>query len=61
METQFGSVAGSNKQLWRAIMYGKFDFEWPPWDTISGTVGAAVLLKVVSNNSCTCVLFSSTV
>eukprot|EP00878_Enallax_costatus_P017437 GHUV01018315.1.p1 GENE.GHUV01018315.1~~GHUV01018315.1.p1 ORF type:complete len:541 (+),score=186.60 GHUV01018315.1:610-2232(+) len=45
VETQFGSMASSNKQLWRAIMYGKFDFEWPPWDNIS--VGARDLVQAM--------------
>lgn len=41
MHTQYGSVASSNKQLWRAIMYGHFDFQWPPWDKMSGAYGCA--------------------
>jgi hypothetical protein len=36
-------VAISNKVLWRAIMYAEFDYDWPPWDVISGgLVGSGV-------------------
>jgi len=37
ISTELG-VATSNKLLWRAILYAEFDYDWPPWDTLSGGV-----------------------
>lgn len=33
--TGAGSI-GNNKIVFRAIMYSDFDYEWPPWDEVSG-------------------------
>lgn len=38
-----GAVPSSNKDLWRAILYGTLDFEWPPWDQLSGELALHVL------------------
>eukprot|EP00775_Hariotina_reticulata_P009371 gene9371-9534_t len=47
ISTELG-VATSNKLLWRAILYADFDFDWPPWDTLSVLI--MVLTDILSHH-----------